>query len=138
MQIIAELHEVFNVVYVGKEELEQIEEVGLGLRQWGRRQNFEQVSEVVPGMEGNPPDVFIQHNPTDGKQFPKSSYVNTSRLVLGKVDTALLQQFDGVTSKHVVTDTKLAEIKLPDTKLIVDARKVSLRIRKRETQLNKL
>ena len=102
VQIIAKLHQVLDVVERGEEETQEMEELGLvcGERRGGA--HLEQVSKVIPRVEGDPLDILVQYYPAYRQLLPKPPHVDTPRLNLGKVDPALFQKLDRVSRVHII------------------------------------
>jgi hypothetical protein len=62
LEIFTGLHEIFDIVDVGKVDLERLEELGFALRQLGVGEDAEQVAEVVSAVEGDPLHVVKKNN----------------------------------------------------------------------------
>ena len=62
LEIFAGLHEIFDIVDVGKVDLERLEELSFALRQLGVGEDAEQVAEVVSAVEGDPLHVVQENN----------------------------------------------------------------------------
>jgi hypothetical protein len=139
VQVVAELHQVLDIIQSGEVGPQQVEKLVLARRQILAREQLQQVPEVVPAVKGNPMHVLVQHNPRRHEQLPEPLRVNPPLLVALEIDPALLQQLNRVVRVHVLPEVKLPEIELPHTRLPRPApRQRAILIRERQPQLYQL
>lgn len=136
MQIIAELHEMLDVIEVGKVHPDEVEETTLGGRQAPIHYELEQVTEIIATVEGDPSNVLIQDDPRRHEQLCEAVRVHAPFAVLLEIDATLAQQLDGIGGVSILPDVEFPEIELPHAVSIRAAVwEVAVFIRKRQPQL---
>ncbi len=117
VQIVRTLHEILEVVKLGEEELEQLEELAFARRQRQRGEDLEQVAKVVAAVEGNPFHAVVQHESRGDEQLAKGEHVDAAPLVRRKVQAVGGEQVDGVLGVHVVRKIE-GKVELPGGALV--------------------
>lgn len=137
MEIVAELHEMLDVVHCGEEDLDEIKELGLCFREASASDDLKKVAEIIATMEGNPLDVIVENYTRGHEELSKVDRINATFSVLFEIDPAIMQELNGIAGKDVSIDVELAEVELPDAAdTIVAGRKVAVLIGKGKTELD--
>lgn len=93
-----------DVVDVGEEDLQDLEELRLVARQRLTGEDFQEIPEVVTGVEREPHDVVEQDDAGGREQRRKLDRVDAIFFVLFKLNPGVPQQVDTVLRVHVLTE----------------------------------
>mmetsp|Transcript_28611 Transcript_28611/g.80604 ORF Transcript_28611/g.80604 Transcript_28611/m.80604 type:complete len:271 (+) Transcript_28611:293-1105(+) len=138
MEVVAEFHEVFDVIDNREVYLQQLEELRFSSRQRLACKDLQEVSKIIATVESDPPYLLVQHNSRGHEKLAELRDINASLLYLIEIDATLLQQLNAALRIHVIREPKLPEVELPHTQLAVATRKVSMLVAECKPKLNEL
>ena len=131
---VTESAQVLHIVDDGKEHVEQLQETQSLIRQFPAAEQFDQVPEIVPPVEGNPPDGIIEHDSGGHEQFPESPRIDSDFGVLLEIVAAFVEKIHGVVGASVPVFVELPKVELPDAVATGAARgEIAARVGERET-----
>lgn len=102
LQILARLHQILNVEYVGEVDVQQFEKVSFVGGQVLVGEELQEVTKIVAGMEAQPLDVVHQYDAGAHQQFGELNGIDAVFFVFLKLNARILQQIDGVLCIHVL------------------------------------
>ena len=135
LEVLARLHQVFDVVDVGEVQLEQLEKLALRLRQVLVGQQVEEVAEVVARVEAQPLHVLHQDEAGDEHHFGEVNRVNAFLFVLLELNPRVLEQVHRVLGVHVLRQVEL-EVELPGGGSVL--RQFAVLVEERQAKLDDL
>ena len=133
-EIATALHQILDVEDVGKEELEELEEFGLGVGQIFVGEKLDEVAEVVAAVKGYPRDLVEQDDAGRGEYLGEMHGIDAVLEILLEHDARLGEQIDRLLGVHVLVDVEV-KVELKRGRL---HRHVALLVHEREAQLNDL